>query len=218
MDASRVSWSLAEVDLSRSGTAQIAGRSKVGVTKRPSKVMYRRALALTASYWLVGASVAAVADLATGVGPFGSHLLDSENLLQGGPELGKSLEPVVGRQVARVPDIVIGYLFARFLIGIVVTFALLWATTRSASATVTLALGISIPLIFEILFSRPFAHSWVGGALAVLMWPDVPEYVMDPDLVVRVAIGHLAPAFFAGLAVSLWLIRQREASVPSTST
>ena len=164
---------------------------------------------LILAYLIVGSFTTSAAYLATGVAQFGVDVFDEEDLT-GVPQLGSTLENLIGRKLALVPDIAVGFVFSRFLIGLLEAVALTWCKKRAYPDYLLLVVGTAVPALSEVLGAYPFAHNWVGMSLAVIVtWPNVPEYIMPAGLVFRTAAAYLAPPLLTGLILSTGVVLER---------
>lgn len=154
---------------------------------------------LVVAYLIVGAFVAAVWYWLTGIDPYGyADVIDISTYFDRRPQL------------TILPDVLKGFLISRFLAAVLVAALLSWCSTRIRSATLLVAVGVVVPLLYEVIDARPYADRWVGMTIAVLKtWPSVPVYMMPARLVLLTAGAYIVPAVTAGLALSIWALKWR---------
>lgn len=144
------------------------------------------------AYGVVGAVATTLFYFLTGIPQFGVDVMEPGDVF---PRPGW----------AYIVDLVVGFFFSRAALAILEAIALAWCLERSVRIPVVFLVGVAVPVLFEVLAARPYAHSWVGMLWAVAnTWPAIPEHIMPAPLVFRTAVAYLAPAALTGFAVSAW--------------
>ncbi len=146
-------------------------------------------VSLLLAYMVLGAVFTTLAYLLTGVAQFG--------VCHFGPSCLRG-------QVAQIPDLVIAFAFVRIAIGFLVAVFLALCIRKKTPNYVLLVIGVGIPVMCELFFARPFNTTWVGNLMGLVWtWPDVPEYIMPAEAILRTGSAYMFPPFLAGLGVSI---------------
>lgn len=154
--------------------------------------MTMRLVTLASAYVVMGVVATVLFYFLTGIPQFGVDVMEPDTLF---PSPG----------LAHILDLVVAFLFSRVALAVLEAVALEWCLERSLRVPIILLVGVAVPVLFEVLVARPYAHSWVGMVWAILnTWPTVPEHIMPARLVFRTAAAYLAPAALTGIAVSTW--------------
>ena len=115
-------------------------------------------------------------------------------------------------RLAEVPALVFVFLYSRGVLVVLEAIALALCVRLSVRAPLVLFIGVSIPIVFEILIARTYTNSWVWMGWYMLHHsPPWPRYLI-PEVVYREAAGFLVPTVLAGIVASAWAVSMQRSS------
>ncbi len=148
---------------------------------------------LVGLYLLLGCVVAALAYLVTGV-----------------PWLESDF-PVHTDKLARIPILMIGFILFRFPVAVLEAIVLSWVIKLTNRRGILFAVAISLPLAIELIVLDSVVLIWADQLWkAIISWPAIPEYIIGPGQILRIAASYLGLPIMTGLGLATIMVHLEE--------